>query len=78
MARPARVALAFQKVDLQLADADLGLGLGEMRPAGEGVYPRDQLGHGEGFDKIVVSAGFQPFDPILHTVHGGQEDGRAW
>ena len=74
LARPRGVA--FQKVDLKLTDTDLGQGLGEVRPTGEGVYACDQLGHGEGFDEVVVSAGFQPFDPVLDTVHGGQEYGR--
>ena len=45
-----------------------------MRPAGQGVYSCDQLGHREGFDEEVVGAGFKPFDAILDTVHGGQED----
>ena len=41
--------------------------------ARQGAHPRLELGHGEGFDQVIVGPGIQPFNPVMGFGPRGQE-----
>ena len=66
-----------QQIDLQVAERQLGLGRGGLAAPHQGFEPGLQLGECIGLGQVVVAAAAQSLHPVVHAVHGAEDQDRC-
>ena len=67
---------AGEQVDLQIGEAEAGLAAGAVGAPEQRLQPRQQLGEGEGLGQVVVAAGPEPVDPVVHLGERAEDEHR--
>src|ERR1700722_759649 len=70
------VGLTGAKVELEVPKAQ-DLPLLSAAPPEQGPQPGQQLGEREWFDQVIVGAGIETLDPVVHGVPGRQHEDRG-
>src|SRR5665213_2888555 len=69
--------LAIEQVKGQIADGQAGRLGGLGGAANQGLQARGQFGKGEGFGQVIIAAGLQAFDAIVHRGFGAEKNDRG-